>query len=246
MLRRTILIFAAAVAAGAQTDPSNLAAGVLDQTKQARQAIAARDRDAAVAHVRNAIATVSLIQQNSPNAPRPLMVTIYRSVDTTTTVTPVKKHDELKKLSSIRDVEGDTTTAQLDVTAAGDRLPGAQAALESGDWNSADSILSAIENSVTTAQTTGPMPLRMARQNLQLAKTRVQEGKYHDAEMPLKSAAQALGDYERSVSGPQAAEIAAARQDMEGFSTRISKDRDTAPSRIDSWLAMVSEWSKER
>jgi hypothetical protein len=120
------------------------------------------------------------------------MVTIYRSVDATATVTPVKKNAELNNHSSIRGVEGDAVTAPLDVTAAGDRLPGAQAALESGDWNSADSILAGIENSVTTAETTGPMPVRMARRNLELAKMLVQEGKYHDAAMPLKSAAQAL------------------------------------------------------
>jgi hypothetical protein len=71
MLRQTILLLVAAAAAGAQTDLSNLAAGALDQTKLARQAIALRDRDAAVAHVRNAMATVSMIQRHSPDAPRP-------------------------------------------------------------------------------------------------------------------------------------------------------------------------------
>jgi hypothetical protein len=246
MLRQTILLLAGAVAAGAQTDVSGLAAGVLDQTKQARQAIAAHDRDGAIAHVRNAMATVSLIQQNSPNAPRPLMVPIYRSIETTTTVTPVKKHDEMKHNSSIRGVEGNTTSTELDVTATGDRLPGAMAALQSGDWNSADSTLAAIENSVTVSESTGEMPLRMALKNLELAKTRVADGKYHDAEMPLKSAAQALGDYEKGVSAQEAANVEAARQAMLGLAPHVGHDRDTAATRIDSWLAMVRQWSNDR
>ena len=246
MLRRTILLVAvAAFAAVAQTDTSSLAAGVLDQTKQARQAIVGHDREAAISHVRNAIATVSLIQENSPNASRPLLVPVYRAIETTTTVTPVKKHDELKRNSSIRGVEGDTTTAQLDVTAAGDHLPAAQAALESGDWAAADSILAGIENSISVSRTSGEMPLRMVRQNLELAKTRVMEGKYHDAELPLKSAAQALGDYEKRVSGPEAANIEAARQAMLGYAARVSHDHDGAADRIDSWLSMVHGWEPD-
>ena len=245
MLRRTILLVTVAAAAVAQTDTSSLAAGVLDQTKQARQAIAAHDRDAAISHVRNASATVQLIQQNSPNAPRPLLVPVYRSIETTTTVTPVKKHDELKGNSSIRGVEGDTTTAQFDVTAAGDRLPAAQTALESGDWTTADSILAAIENSVSVSRTSGEMPLRMVRQNLELAKTRVMEGKYRDAELPLKSAAQALGNYEKRVSGPEAANMEAARQAMLGYATRVSHDHNGAADRIDSWLAMTRGWEPD-
>lgn len=246
MLRRTILLVACGVgAAVAQTETWNLAAGVLDQTKQARQAIAAQNRDAAVSHVRNAIATVALIQQNSPNAPRPLLVPVYRSIEITTTVTPVKKHDELKRNSSIRDVEGDTTTAQFDVTAAGDRLPAAQAALESGDWATADSILAQIENSVSVSQTSGEMPLRMVRQNLELAKSRVMEGQYRDAELPLKSAAQALATYEKGIRGPEATNIEAARQAMLGYAARVAHHHDDAADRIDSWLSMLREWSSE-
>ncbi len=246
MHRTIVIFFAAAFAAGAQSN-SNLAAGVLDQTNQARQAVAAHDRDAATDHVRRAIATVEQIQQNSADSARPLMVPVYREVETTTTVTPVKHHDaELKKNSSIRGVDGETTTARLDVTAAGERLQTAKSALDSADWSAADSALAAVQNSVSVSQFAGDMPLHMARQNLDLAKARVLEGKYRDAVVPLKSAAQALGDYERRVSGQQAADVEAARQAMLGFAAHIGSERDGAVGRIDAWTDMLRQWSPER
>lgn len=247
MHRRIILLIAAATAASAQSnianpDLSNFAAGVLQQTRLARQAIASRDRDGAIGHTKQAIATVNEIQQKAPDAARPLMIRVYSQVDTTTTITPVHKNADLKHNSSVRGVNGQTTTARLDITAAADRLPAAQAALESGDWNAADAALGAVENSVSTTQTTGDMPLSMARQNLELAKTRTLEGKYHDAELPLKSAAQALGDYEKLFTGPQAADIEAARQAMLNLAAEITHNHDGAIDRIDAWMDILRRW----
>jgi hypothetical protein len=247
MHSRIILLIAAATAASAQSnianpDLPNFAAGVLQQTRMARQAIASRERDAAIGHIKQAIATVNEIQQKAPDGARPLLIPVYSQVDTTTTVTPVHKNADLKHNSSVRGVDGQTTTARLDITAAADRLPAAQAALESGDWNAADAALGAVENSVSIAQTTGDMPLSMARQNLELAKTRALEGKYHDAELPLKSAAQALGDYEKRFTGRQAADIEAARQAMLGFATHITHEHDGAVDRIDAWMDMLQRW----
>ncbi len=248
MYRPIVLLIAAAAAVSAQPGPqpslSNLAAGVLDQTNLARQSLAARDRDAATDHVRRAIATVNEIQQNAGDEPRPLMIPVYREVETTSTVTPVKHKDaELKKNSSIRGVDGETTTARLDIAAASDRLQAAQSAIASGDWSAAESALSAVTNSVSVTQTAGDMPLRMARQNLELAKARVLEGKYHDAVLPLRSAAQALGDFEKRSSGQQAADIESARQAMLGYASNITHERDGAAGRIDSWMGQVRQWS---
>ncbi len=242
-----LIAAAAAVTASAQSniassDIPNLAAGVMQQTHMARQAIASHDRDSAIGHVKQAIATVSAIQQKASDGARPLMVPIYSQLDTTTTVTPVHKNADLKHNSSIRGVEGQTTTERLDVTAAADRLPAAETALESGNWNAADAALGAVENSVSVTQTSGSMPLNMARQNLELARTRVEEGKYHDAELPLKSAAQALGDYERRVTGPQASDVDSARLAMLDFAAHITHEHDAALQRIDAWIDMLRRW----
>lgn len=243
MHRHIVLFLAAAAAASAQPTLSSLAAGALEQANLARQAVGNRDHDAALDHVKRAVATVNEIQQNAGNEPRPLMITVYREVDTTTTVTPVKHKDaELKKNSSIRGVDGETSTARLDIAGASERLQTAQSALEAGDWAAADKALGAVQDCVSVSQTAGDMPLRMVRQNLDLAKARVLEGKYHDASVPLKSAAQALGDYEKRLSGQQAADMEAARQAMLGYASSISNDKNAAAGRIDSWLDMLRQW----
>jgi hypothetical protein len=249
------IIFAACVmfsgaAASAQTniasnDLSGFAAGMLNETAAARQAIASRDREAAIQHVRNALATEALIEQNAPNAQRPLLVPVYRSIETTTTVTPVRKNAGLTKYSSVRGVEGDTTTVQLNVTAAAGNLRTAQAALEAGDWSAAETALAPVENGISTTQASGDMPLRMARQNLALAKDRVLEGKYHDAEVPLKSAAEALGQLEQRFTGQQAADIEGARQAMLGYAAHIGHDHADAVGRIDTWMDMLQAWSAQ-
>jgi hypothetical protein len=244
MYRRIVVLIAAALAASAQSNLPNLAAGVLDQTGQARQAIAAHDRDTAIGHVRRAIATVDQIQQSATDSARPLMIPVYREVETTTTVTPVKHKDAaLKHNSSVRGVDGESTTARLDITAAGERLHAAQASLEAGDFSAADAALGAVEKSVSVTQTTGDMPLRMVKQNLELAKARVQDGKYREAELPLKSAAQAIGDYERLFPDRRTADMESARQAMLGYSAKIAHEHDDAAGRIDAWMDMLRQWT---
>jgi YfdX protein len=247
MHRRIVLIIAAAAAASAQSnvvnpDLSNLAAGVLQQTRMARQAIASRDRDSAVGHVRQAIATVNEIQQKAGELPHPLMIPISSQMETSTTVTPVHRNGDLKHNSAVRGVDGETTTTRLNITAAADRLPAAEAALESGNWGSADAALGDVEGSTSVTQITGNMPLNMARQNLDIAKARVMEGKYHDAELPLRSAAQALGDYSKHLSGQQASNVELMRQAMLNMAAHITHEHDGAVSQIDSWTEMTRQW----
>ena len=58
----------------------------------------------------------------------------------------------------------------------------------------------------------------------------------------MKSAAQALGDYEKRFTGRQAADIEAARQAMLGFATHITHEHDGAVDRIDAWMDMLQRW----
>jgi hypothetical protein len=247
MRRSILLIMAAAAAVSAQSnvgapDLSSLASGVLQQTRMARQAIASHDRDSAVGRVKQAIATVNEIQQRAGKAARPLMIPISSQTETSTTVTPVHKNGDLKHNSAVRGVDGETTTTQLNVTDAAERLPTAEAALESGNWSAADAVLGDVEGSMSVTKTTGNMPLSMARQNLEIAKARVMEGKYHDAVLPLRSAAQALGDYERRVSGQEAANIEMTRQAMLSMAARITHEHDGAMGQIDAWTEMTRQW----
>jgi hypothetical protein len=248
-MHRGFLILFAALAVSAQPNLPGMAAGILDQAKLAQQAVASRDQNGATDHIKQGLSLANEIQQNSPDTPRPILVPVYREVDTTTTYTNVKhkggemSEDRLKKNTSIRGVEGDVTTARLDVLAAADHLRVAQASLESGNWDGAGAALAGVATSVVVTQGQGNMPLDMVRQNLELARARVLDGKYKDAAAPLRSAAQALGEFEKHCTGQQASTVDSARLAMAGYAESISHNHDGAAGKIDAWLGSVHDWS---
>jgi hypothetical protein len=233
----------------AQRDLPGMAVGILDQSKLAQQAVVSRDQAGAVDHIKQGLALAEEIRQNSPDSARPILEPVYREVETTTTYTPVKHKDgemspdRLKHDTSIRGVAGDVTTKNLDVLAAADHLRGAQTALEGGDWSAADAALAAVATSVVVTHSQGNMPLNMARQNLELARLRVVNGKYKEAAVPLRSAAQALGDFEKNCTVQQAAEVESARQAVLGYADSISHNHDGASGKIDEWIGSVNRWN---
>jgi hypothetical protein len=247
MYRSFFLLFTV-LSVNGQANLPGMAVGILDQAKLAQQAVASRDKDGAADHIKQALSLVEEIRHNSPDAAGPILVPVYRQVETTTTYTPVKHKDgemsadRLKADTSIRGVAGNVTISRLDITAAADHLRSAQASLESGDWSNADAALAAVASSVVVTQTQGNMPLDMARQNLELARIRVLNGKYKDAAVPLRSAAQALADFEKTSTREQASSVESARQAMLGYADRISRDHDGASGKIDGWLASLNQW----
>jgi hypothetical protein len=116
-------------------------------------------------------------------------------------------------------------------------------ALEGADWNGADSALAAVATSVVVTHSQGNMPLNMARQNLELARLRVLNGEYKKAAVPLRSAAQALGDFEKNCTGQQAADVESARQAVLVYAESISHDHDGASGKIDEWIGSVNRWN---
>lgn len=236
-------------AQNAQRDLPGMAEGILDQVTLAQQSVASYDKDGALEHIKQGLSLADEIRQNSPDSARPILVPVYREIDTTTTYTPVKHKDgemsadRLKRDTSIRGVSGDVTTARLDVTAAAERLQNAQASVASGDWSGADRALAAVAASVVVTQSQGSMPLDMARQNLQLARARVIDGKYKDAAVPLRSAAQALGDFEKSCAPPRSSAVESARQAILGYANSIAHNHDDATGKIDEWLVSLNQWN---
>src|SRR5580692_7939434 len=125
-MRYAFLLVFATLTLNAQPDLPGLAVGILDQAQLARQAVASRDKDSAMDHIRQGLINADTIRETAPNSPAPLLVPVYREIDTTSTYTPVKHKDgemsadRLKKDTSIRGVTGDLTTTKLDVVAAAD------------------------------------------------------------------------------------------------------------------------------
>jgi hypothetical protein len=246
---------AAAVATWAQNVPPNIsgmAAGILQQSDLARQMVAQHNSDAALDHIRQASTLANEIFQAKPGAPTPLLVRVYQDIDTTTTYAPTKRSrtgeysaDRLKKDTSIRDVDANITTARLDITSAAAHLTAAQNAVERQDWVTADSELGAIPASIIRTNVEGTMPLLEAKQNLELARMRVLENKYKDAEAPLRAAAQNLSDYERMTSAPRAMDAEYYREQIDTFARIVRHRPANAAQQIDAWLTPINTWNSE-
>ncbi len=247
-MHRGLIVFFAALILTAQPNLPGMAEGILGQSKQARQAVASRDRAGANDHIQQGLSLAAEIQQNSPSSSHPILIPVYREIETTSTYTDVKhtggemSPDRLKRNTSIRGVEGNVTVKKLDVTAAADRLRKAQASLQSGDWSGADAALVAVAAAVVVTQDQRNMPLVMVRQNLELARARAVDGKYKDAVAPLRSAAQALGDVEKQYTGERAADVESTRKAILGYTESISHNHEDAVGKIDAWLDSVQRW----
>ena len=226
---------------------SGMAAGVLNSTQMARTAIAAGNKQDAMAHVRGALGLVDQIQEKAGARHQSLMVPVSADIEQVSTWVPVKKGKgemtarRMKKRTSISEVSGEYTTMSLDVTNAHDKLEAARIALDSGDMKAADQDLAAVQGGVVKVAGKGDMPLARARENLTLARARVQEGKFKEAAMPLRAAARALQQYEgQSPANAQSAEVM--RIQMEAYADEIRKEHAGALERINAWWDQVSGW----
>jgi hypothetical protein len=224
----------------------NLAAGVLEQTSIARKALNDNDKAAALDAIKRARLTADQILQKGGQSP--VLVPVHTEIETTSTYTPVKHNtgeittSRMKKETSIRDVQGEVTNANLNVTAAADFLAQAQTAVERDDFAAASSALGSVSSSIVTTRVQGNMPLLKARENLELARARVLEGKFSNAVVPLRAAAEALDQYARDFPGPNAERAEDMRAEIDSYATNIARRHDDAVVYIDSWLDPVNQW----
>lgn len=228
-----------------------MGAGILDQAKMARQAIAANDNQAALEHIQQARTLADQIMSQAPPEQTPVVVAVSKEIQTTTTYSPVKRGKgpltakRMNKYTSAREVEQDTTTAELNVTNAAGNLESAQLALQRNDPGAADVWLDRVAGNVHEVNANHDAALLMARQNLLLARSRVLEGKYKDAKAPLRAAAQALRDFERQFPGPQAQQAEYMRGQMLNLAHIIHHDHADAIRLIDEWLTPVDQWNHQ-
>ncbi len=208
-----------------------MAAGVLEQTRQARASVAALDRDSAIRHVEQALMLARGIQESAPAGAGPLLVPFYSERETVRTYRPAHG----KRDSSLRQVEREVTDLSLDVTTARSRLESARAALNTGDLKQADADLASVEKAVVRRTSVAEnVPLVQVRDNLTLARARLLNGKYNDAKPPLRAAAQALtgvGD---------TPEISRMRDEITSLADHVKSERANAVPRIDRWLEALN------
>jgi hypothetical protein len=184
----------------------------------------------------------SILQATPPSTPRPVLVRIYKSTETTTTYAPAKRNGRLTKNATVAGMETRITSGRLDVSSAATRFQDAEAAIERDDWITAGSDLRAIPESVVQTTVEGNMPLFEARQNLRLARMRVEEGRYKDAPAPLRAAPADLADYERLSLGPLGQNAEYFRQQIADYARTVEKHHYEAAKQIDYWLGFVDKW----
>lgn len=254
MPRMAAVLAGICLAAGAALaqDSAGMAMTVLNHVNMAREATASHDAEAALDQTGQALTLARQILLESAGQPQPVVVTISKDLETTTTYRPVKrlKHgeftaDRMKHDTSVREVEATGTVEQLDVTNAAQRLAAAQAALQRRDWNTAGQALEEIQQSARTTRVDGSMPLLQARSNLELARSRILEDKPRDAAAPLRAAAQALAEFARQAPGPDAENAGFMRQQMLGQAEHAGRDPAETLDWISSWLDTLSRWDKK-
>jgi hypothetical protein len=246
MVRIFFLTVIMATVGAAEDIPQNIpgmAGGILEQSKLAQQAVAQQDQAAALDHIRQGSGlAATILQATPPSTPRPVLVRIYKSTETTTTYAPAKRNGHLKKNATVAGTETQITTGRLDVSSAATRFQDAEAAVERDDWTTAGSDLRAIPESVIQTTVQGNMPLLEARQNLRLARMRIEEGRYKDAAAPLSAAADDLADYERLSPGPLGQNAEYFRQQIASYASTVAKNHQDAASQIDYWLGHIDKW----
>ena len=196
-----------------------LANSVMDHTVKARTAIAAGDVAAARRDVDEGLRLATRARSALEASGKPLVVPLSEEVETTSTIGPLKRGEPLDRKATVREVEVEHRSVTLDVGMAQEKLTAARAALDRGDAAAADAQLAALAQGAEEQVVLHDPALLKARQNLLLARTRVEQGRYKDAEAPLRAAGKVLG-----------------RRDIEDYAKRIRRDNADALARIDAWV----------
>jgi hypothetical protein len=225
-----------------------MALTVLQETRQAQQAVTRQEPGAALQHVRQAKGLLAEIRKSAPPSAEALLVPISVQVDTTTTYTPVKpaKDGELtaarmKKRTSIREVQGDVTTDRLDVALASAHLDTAESALERSDLVAAGTALAAVNNDVVRTKTSGDLPLLKVRENLELARSRILEGNVKAAATPLRAAAEGIAAFRSGEPEVRPAELDTMHSEIEAAAREAFHGKPVAADRLDFWLNQVND-----
>ncbi len=254
MVHRLALVATLVAGPGAlwcQTTPG-MALTALQETRLAQQAVSIQEPGAALQHVRQARSMLAEIRKSAQPSAEPLLVPISAQVDSTSTYTPVKRSksgemtaSRMKRRTSVREVEGDITTDQLNVTLASAHLDAAEDALERNDPVAAGSALAAVNNDVVRTETRADMPLMKLRENLELARARFLEGKNKAAATPLRSAAEALAEFRGGSPAVHPGEIDTMRTEIEAAERDARHGHAIDTSRLDFWLNQTKNLQRE-
>lgn len=247
---------------------AHAAARILKHVDQARRALADESHEDAAKNVDQGQRLVAIIEDVMPSyrvtariatdkreytdeeVVKPLVVPIYEEIEKVGVLAPVKaaKREEAREQGTgvpvALDVELVNTRAELDVRLAKIGLDEAERALQAEDYDTADTALRTIQTGVTLTYAEVDLPLDLARENLYIAKTLVDQARYDEAKIALEVASEALARYERSVGEARARETEELRAEIDRLAGQITGDDrpDDAANRIESWWDRVRGW----
>jgi hypothetical protein len=141
----------------------------------------------------------------------------------------------------VHEVVGNYSGAFLDVSAAKQHLQAAQQALNKNDLNAADRDLQAVQDSVVLESVSADMPLLRARENLVLARSSEDAGKYEQAKRQLHAASTALHDYAQ-ISGSHTQDVSRLRSDIDSYADSLATNHSNADSKIEGWWDQTTNW----
>lgn len=240
---------AAASSPSSHRHSSQVALRILQQVEQARQSLAAKQTQAAVAHINKALTYRDQLAAHPPANGRPLIVPLYSEFDDTSVLgrTMAARKDGKQPPSKSAPVTVDQAGLQytfigLDLNKVRSRLDAAKSALSSNNPQAAASSLGRIGDELVVMTVQAEYPLLAARENLGLAEIAIQNGRYKEAAAALKEASITLDQYASGKSAHRPAEAKSLSQRIDALSKTIEQNHTHTASKVDGWWNEVNGW----
>jgi hypothetical protein len=239
----------------------SFAAGrILKQVDQARQAIAKKDKGAALTHIDKGLTLSKMIEQSLPpttvkstikagtlqywdeDTVKSLTVPIYQELDTISILEPVvaakkkagKDGAAAKKAAAVekeQEVGESYTGIALNVADAKTHLENAKAVLTEGHIDAASEHLAAIQEEVIVVYAREQGSLAEAREDLVRAQVYLDQGRRKEAQGALADASASLSRYEKS-GGAHQADVKPLQAEIEALTKELDQSKEGSMEKV--------------
>jgi len=243
-------------------------AHVLIEVDRARRAVEKKDQEQALKHLDNGLELMSMIEEATPEQTlrteiragkrvytderktKPLEVPIFSEATQVSVYEPVEaaqqEAGEAGGPPTVREAELRYTRMALDGAVAKTHLERARKAVEDGKWRRADGALAAIQQAVLLERVDAELPLVSARDNLTLARERIDADQIGHARFALQAAADNLESYAGSLDEEQKKKLKEATERIRSLAGELDQDNASeAAGKIDRWWKQIRSWLRE-
>jgi hypothetical protein len=247
---------------------SRMAAAMLIEVQNAREAIARDNEDNAVRRVGAALDQVLNIEQSTKKKANELAVSVYSELEQVALIGPIQtaKREVAGQMTeteaptdeygrsyrwaydpygTVREVEGKITAVTVDLGKVAPHLEAAKRALVAKDKKLADQSLAAALSEVNLVSEEANLALARARQNLALARNRIYDSMHRGAAAALKEASEALTEYGKTAPANRIQRVTALEKELRAFlePEKVSKNSRQLTTKIEGWWEMLADWT---